>query len=74
LKSADKTPTFSKSAAVSNLPPEGKCLMNVWLIKPEGLYDTYEPADFMDEWEEEESEPWELKLGTYNGWRFRSVR
>jgi len=48
--------------------------MNVWLIKPEGLYDTYEPGDYVDQWFEDEEEPWEWKLGSYNGWHFRSAR
>ena len=47
--------------------------MHVWLIKPEGLYDTYEASDTIDEdWFEDEE--WELRLGSYRGWRFRSVR
>lgn len=55
------------------MPLEGKCAVNVWLIKHEGLYDTYEPADNIDEdWFEEE--PWEWKLGNYNGWHFRPAR
>lgn len=46
----------------------------IWLIKPEGLYDTYEhdEIDLSDYFEEEE--PWEWKLGTYAGWRIRPVQ
>ena len=55
------------------MPSEGKCAVQVWLIKPEGLYDTYEATDHIDEWFEEEEE-WELKLGSYRGWHFRPVR
>jgi hypothetical protein len=56
------------------MPSEGKCDVNVWFIKPEGLYDTYEPLDDVSEWFEDEEESWEWKLGSYRGWQFRSAR
>lgn len=46
----------------------------IWLIKPDGLYDTYEhdEEDLSDYFEDEE---WELKhLGSYQGWHFRPSR
>lgn len=47
----------------------------VWLIKPDGMYDTYEPGgDDLDEFFEEE-EVTELKhLGSWQGWSFRPSR
>jgi hypothetical protein len=55
------------------MPSKGKCAVHVWLIKPEGLYDTYETSDIdLDDWFEDEE--WELKLGSHRGWHFRSVR
>lgn len=47
--------------------------MSVWLIKPEGLYDTFE-ADDVDISEFFEEEEWEATLGTYQGWSFRPAR
>lgn len=45
----------------------------VWLIKPEGLYDTLETEDIdiSDYFEPEEAC---LNLGTFNGWRIRAAR
>jgi hypothetical protein len=44
----------------------------VWLIKPEGLYDTFETEDVdISEYFDDDGE--EECLGTYNGGRFRRV-
>lgn len=42
--------------------------MNIWLMKPEGLYDTFETADIdLSEWFEEE----EYEMFTHGRWSMR---
>jgi hypothetical protein len=43
-----------------------------WLLKPDGLYDTWEPG-VDEDWFEEGDWEWRLK-GSHKGWSFRRVQ
>jgi len=69
-----KSPSISKIAGNYKIAMDWGYIMEGWLLKPTGLYDTIEPS--IDEFFEEDGD-WEWKLqktGSHKGWHFRSVR